>query len=63
MGYPQKMYNKLALLWGEAQLCLPNVCLEKEIGSCHFSGQTGAMSIKVHGFFANTVLLKRIFIE
>ena len=22
--------NKLALLWGEAQLCLPYVCLEKE---------------------------------
>ena len=22
--------NKLALLWGEAQLCLPYVCLSKE---------------------------------
>ena len=22
--------NKLALLWGEAQLCLPYVCLKKE---------------------------------
>ena len=23
--------NKFALLWGEAQLCLPYVCLEKNI--------------------------------
>ena len=24
-------HNKLAFLWGEAQLCLPNVCLEKKL--------------------------------
>ena len=24
-------YNKFALLWGEAQLCLPYVCLKKKI--------------------------------
>ena len=26
-----KEANNFALLWGEAQLCLPHVCLEKNI--------------------------------
>ena len=35
-GYSEEIYNisiknKFALLWGEAQLCLPYVCLWKKI--------------------------------
>ena len=29
-GLVSIVYNKLALLWGEAQLCFPYVCLKKE---------------------------------
>ena len=30
LSQPETIENKLALLWGEAQLCLPYVCLKKE---------------------------------
>ena len=27
----RKAFNKFTLLWGEAQLCLPYVCLQKKV--------------------------------